>query len=53
MADHHGDTHGAPHVHGEMDVKIHQETFNGFMRFWVYLASTAIGILIFLALFNS
>ena len=50
MADH---SHDTPHVHGEMDVASHQETFNAFMRFWVYLAATAIGILIFLALFNS
>lgn len=36
-----------------MDVSDHQRTFESFMRFWVYLAATAIGILVFLALFNA
>lgn len=31
----------------------HQRTFEAFIRFWVYVFSGAIGILIFLALFNS
>lgn len=43
----------AEHKHGEMDVTLHQKTFDGFIRFWVYLFGAAIGILIFLALFNS
>lgn len=35
------------------DVAEHQRTFEAFLRFWVYVFGTAIGILIFLALFNS
>lgn len=35
------------------DVEAHQRTFDAFMRFWVYVFGTAIGILIFLAIFNS
>jgi hypothetical protein len=45
--------HGTGHRHGEMDVEEHQKTFDGFVRFWVYLFGGAILILIFLALFNS
>ena len=44
MADHsHATPSATPHVHGTMDVTDHQRTFEGFMRFWVYLAATAIG----------
>jgi len=43
----------AEHKRGEMDVAQHQRTFDGFIRFWAYLFASAIGILIFLALFNS
>lgn len=50
MADHQGTTE---YVHGTMDISEHQKTFAGFLRFWVYLFGTAIGILIFLAIFNS
>lgn len=31
----------------------HQRTFDGFIRFWVYVFGAAILILIFLAIFNS
>lgn len=31
----------------------HQNTFDAFIRFWVYVFGTAIAILIFLAIFNS
>lgn len=31
----------------------HQKTFENFMRFWVYLFSAAIAVLVFLAIFNS
>lgn len=48
--DHH---HDAEHEHGKMDIADHQKTFAGFMKFWVWLFGGAIGILIFLALFNS
>jgi len=43
----------AEHKHGEMDISTQEKTFDGFIRFWVYLFGAAIGILIFLALFNS
>lgn len=39
--------------HGEMDITAQEKTFEGFVRFFGYLFGTAIGILIFLALFNS
>lgn len=43
----------AEHEHGEMDVADQRKTFAGFIKFWMYLAGVTIGILIFLALFNS
>ncbi len=47
MADHHD------YKHGEMDITDQKRTFDGFVRFWIYLFGTSIGILIFLAIFNS
>jgi hypothetical protein len=38
---------------GEMETAEHEKTFEGFLRFWVYLFGAAIAILIFLALFNT
>lgn len=38
---------------GINDVAEHQRTFEGFMRFWVYVFGASILILIFLAVFNS
>jgi hypothetical protein len=35
------------------DVAQHQRTFDAFIRFWAYLFSAAILILIFLAIFNA
>lgn len=43
----------AEHEHGEMDITTHEKTFESFLRFWVYVFTAAIAILIFLALFNS
>ncbi len=43
----------AEHKHGEMDVTEQKRTFEGFMKFWVIVFSASIGILIFLAIFNS
>jgi hypothetical protein len=43
----------ADYKHGEMDITEHQKTFEGFIRFFVYLFGTSLGILIFLAIFNS
>jgi hypothetical protein len=37
----------------EAMVEQHQRTFEGFIRFWVYVFGAAILVLIFLALFNS
>lgn len=39
--------------HGEMDITDQEKTFQGFIRFFVWLFGISIGILIFLALFNS
>lgn len=52
MAEHH-DPQPTEHVHGEMDISEHEKTFEGFIRFWVLVFGVSIGILIFLALFNS
>ena len=35
------------------DVAEHQRTFEGFIRFWVYVFTAAILVLIFLAIFNT
>jgi hypothetical protein len=43
----------AEHDHGEMDITEQERTFDGFLKFWVYVFSAAIAILVFLALFNS
>lgn len=43
----------ADHKHGSMDVKNHEKTFEGFVRFSMWVAAIAIGILIFLALVNA
>ena len=51
MADKHG--HGKDHVHGTMDVKAQEKTFEGFIRMSMWGAGISIGILIFLALANS
>ncbi len=50
MADHSG---AGDYKHGEMDITDHQKTFDGFIRFWIFVFGGAIAILIFLALFNS
>lgn len=43
----------AEHKHGEMDITEQKRTFEGFMRFWVYLFGFSAFVLIFLALFNT
>jgi hypothetical protein len=43
----------AEHQPGGTDVAEHQRTFEGFIRFWVYVFSAAAAILIFLAIFNT
>jgi hypothetical protein len=43
----------ADHKHGSMDTTDHEKTFAGFMKAAVWVAAVSVGILIFLALFNS
>jgi hypothetical protein len=43
----------AKYKHGEMSVTAQEETFNGFLRWAIRVASASIAILIFLAIFNS
>lgn len=49
--EHHASEHA--HVHGQMDIAEHERMFDAFIRFWVLVFGVSIGILIFLALFNS
>ncbi len=41
------------HKHGEMDTKVQEKTFDGFIKMSTWVSGISIGILIFLALFNS
>ena len=41
------------HKHGEMDTTVQEETFEGFIRWVKYVSIFSIGVLIFLAIFNS
>lgn len=41
------------HKHGEMDIEEHEKTFAGFMTWTKNVTIFSIGVLIFLALFNS
>ncbi|MCH8467159.1 MAG: aa3-type cytochrome c oxidase subunit IV [Roseinatronobacter sp.] len=43
----------AKHEHGKMDVSEQEKTFDGFVRWSVWVAAVSIGVLIFLALANS
>lgn len=43
----------AEHKHGSMDISEQQKTFDGFMTWSIRIAAVSIGILIFLAIFNS
>ena len=45
--------HNAEHKHGSMNIREQEKTFAGFIRLSIWVASIAIGILIFLALVNS
>lgn len=49
----HGHAHAPAHVHGQMDISDQQRTFDAFIKFWVVVFGVSLGILIFLALFNS
>ena len=43
----------AEHKHGEMDISVQEKTFDGFIKWSVYVAGASIGILVFLAIFAS
>jgi hypothetical protein len=43
----------AEHKHGEMDIEVQKETFDGFIKFSTYVVYVVIAILIFMALVNS
>jgi hypothetical protein len=43
----------ADHKHGSMDTSVQEKTFDGFITWSVRVAAVAIGILVFLAVFNS
>ena len=41
------------HTHGSMDVSNQEKTFAGFIKGGIWLGVISIGILVFLAIFNS
>ncbi|MEM7614051.1 MAG: aa3-type cytochrome c oxidase subunit IV [Pseudomonadota bacterium] len=41
------------HEHGKMDITEQERTFEGFIKFWIYLFGFSAAVLIFLAIFNS
>lgn len=41
------------HEHGKMDITEQEKTFEGFVKASTWVAGVAIGILVFLAIFNS
>ncbi len=43
----------AEHKHGSMDTKVQEKTFEGFIRFSIWVAGISIGTLIFMALVNA
>lgn len=43
----------AEHKHGEMDIEAHEKTFEGFIKGTIWVSGITIGVLVFLALFNS
>jgi len=40
------------HKHGEMDITVHEKTFEGFVKASVWVAAFSIGALIFIAIVN-
>lgn len=52
-ADDRGPRDMTKHEHGKMDVTEHEKTFEGFIKFWIWLFGISAAILIFLAIFNS
>ena len=45
--------HEKEHVHGSMDVRGHEKTFAGFIKFSTWGAVISIGVLIFMALVDA
>ena len=43
----------AEHKHGEMNTEVQEKTFEGFIRASIWVAGVSVGVLIFLAIFNS
>ncbi len=43
----------AEHQHGSMSTRVHEKTFEGFIKASKFVAISSILVLIFLALFNS
>lgn len=43
----------ADHKHGEMDTKVHEKTFDGFMAWTKWSVIVILGILVFMAIFAS
>ncbi|GAA3861582.1 aa3-type cytochrome c oxidase subunit IV [Celeribacter arenosi] len=43
----------ADHKHGEMNIEAQEKAFDGFIKWSTYVAIFSIGVLIFLAIFNS
>ncbi|AGT07369.1 aa3-type cytochrome c oxidase subunit IV [Paracoccus aminophilus] len=41
------------HVHGEMDIRVHQKTFAGFIRLATWVCGISAAVLVFMALVNS
>ena len=41
------------HTHGEMNVREHEKTFEGFIRFSTWVTALVIVVLVFLALVNA
>jgi len=43
----------ADHGHGQMDIRQHEKTFNGFVHFVMWAIVAIIGVLVFMALANA
>jgi hypothetical protein len=47
------DPHSKEHVHGSMNIRDQEKTFDGFIRMTVWVVVAVIAILIFMALVNA
>ncbi|MEL6100153.1 MAG: aa3-type cytochrome c oxidase subunit IV [Pseudomonadota bacterium] len=41
----------AEHKHGDMDIEVHEKTFDGFIKWTVYSVAVIFAILLFMAIF--